>query len=125
MAGVIAAQGGQLRLNAEVDEILFEAGRATGVRLADGQVLAADVVVSNADAGHTYDRLLRNHAAPSNGRPAKLARKRWSMGLFVWYFGTKGTRLKWPDVGHHTIVVGPRYRSISGTSSFAASWPMT
>jgi phytoene desaturase len=77
--------------------------------LTDGQVLAADVVVSNADSGHTYDRLLRNHRKKS-WTPAKLARKRWSMGLFVWYFGTKGTKLKWPDVGHHTIVVGPRYK---------------
>jgi phytoene desaturase len=32
------------------------------------------------------------------------------MGLFVWYFGTKGTREMWPDAGHHTIMVGPRYR---------------
>ncbi len=109
MAAVIAAQGGTLRLNAEVDEILIDGGRATGVRLADGQVIAADVVVSNADAGHTYDRLLRNHRR-KRSNSAKLARRRWSMGLFVWYFGTRGTRLKWPDVGHHTILVGPRYR---------------
>lgn len=109
MAGVIASQGGHLRLNAEVDEVLFHNGRAAGVRLADGQVLSADIVVSNADAGHTYDRLLRN-LPTKRYTPAKLARKRWSMGLFVWYFGTKGTRLKWPDVGHHTIVVGPRYK---------------
>ena len=56
MAGLIADQGGTLRLNAEVDEILLSDGRATGVRLTDGQVLAADVVVSNTDSGHTYDR---------------------------------------------------------------------
>ena len=109
MAGVIASQGGTLELNAEVDEILLENNRAKGVRLTDGQTLSADVVVSNADAGHTYDRLLRNQPR-TRWTKAKLARKRWSMGLFVWYFGTKGTRLKWPDVGHHTIVVGPRYR---------------
>lgn len=109
MSGVIAAQGGQLRLNAEVDEILLEGGRTVGVRLTDGQVVAASIVVSNADAGHTYDRLLRNHPR-RRWTPGKLARKRWSMGLFVWYFGTKGTRLKWPEVGHHTILVGPRYR---------------
>ena len=32
------------------------------------------------------------------------------MGLFVWYFGTKGTAKMWKDVGHHTVVVGPRYK---------------
>jgi phytoene desaturase len=109
MAGVIAAQGGQLRLNAEVDEILLTQGRARAVRLVGGETLGADVIVSNADAGHTYDRLMRNHPR-KRWTPAQLARKRWSMGLFVWYFGTKGTKLKWPDVGHHTIVVGPRYK---------------
>jgi phytoene desaturase len=34
------------------------------------------------------------------------------MGLFVWYFGTKGTRGKWADVGHHTILNGPRYKGL-------------
>lgn len=109
MAKVIALQGGRLMLDTEVDEILLRDGRATGVRLVDGATIPADVVVSNADAGHTYDRLLRNQPR-RRWTTRKLGRKRWSMGLFVWYFGTKGTRLKWPDVGHHTIVVGPRYK---------------
>lgn len=109
MAGVIRSQGGQVQLNAQVDEILLAEGRARGVRLTDGQMLPADVVVANADAGHTYDHLLRNHPR-KRWTPGKLARKRWSMGLFVWYFGTRGTRLKWPEVGHHTILVGPRYK---------------
>ena len=34
------------------------------------------------------------------------------MGLFVWYFGTKGTAGKWADVGHHTILNGPRYKGL-------------
>ena len=37
---------------------------------------------------------------------------RWSMGLFVWYFGTKSTSGMWQDVGHHTILNGPRYRGL-------------
>ena len=34
------------------------------------------------------------------------------MSLFVWYFGTKGTRDMWTDVGHHTILNGPRYTGL-------------
>ena len=34
------------------------------------------------------------------------------MGLYVWYFGTKGTADKWADVGHHTIVNGPRFKGL-------------
>jgi len=44
--------------------------------------------------------------------PKKLAGRRWSMGLFIWYFGTKDTRDKWSDVGHHTILSGPRYKGL-------------
>ena len=111
MQRVIEDQGGTVRFGAEADEILFEGDRAAGVRLADGARIAADIVVSNADSGHTYDRLLRNRPR-RRWTAARLRRTRWSMGLFVWYFGTKGTRGLWPDVGHHTVVNGPRYRGL-------------
>ncbi len=109
MVRVIRAQGGTVVQGAEVDEVLVQKGRASGVRLVSGAEIPAAVVVSNADAGHTYDRLLRNQPR-KRWTPPKLKRARWSMGLFVWYFGTKGTREMWRDVGHHSIVVGPRYR---------------
>ncbi|PZX18908.1 phytoene desaturase [Palleronia aestuarii] len=111
MARVVAEQGGEVRQGAEVDEILIENGKATGVRLVDGSVDRADVVVSNADAGHTYERLLRNHPR-RRWTQAKLGRRRWSMGLYVWYFGTRGTAGMWSDVGHHTILNGPRYKGL-------------
>ncbi len=111
MARVIEDQGGALLLGEEVDEILVENGAAAGVRLTGGEVLKAPLIVSNADAGHTYRRLLRNHRK-RRWTDAKLKRARWSMGLFVWYFGTKGTRGLWPDVGHHTILNGPRYAGL-------------
>jgi phytoene desaturase len=109
MVRVIRDQGGQVVQNAEVDEILVRDNRAVGVRLTDGATHTADVVVSNADAGHTYDRLLRNRPR-RRWTSARLGRARWSMGLYVWYFGTRGTRNLWKDVGHHSIVVGPRYK---------------
>lgn len=111
MAGVVADQGGTIRLGEEVDEILIRNGRAGGVKLASGEVMTADVVVSNADAGHTYSRLLRNRAR-RRWTDRKLDSRRWSMGLFVWYFGTSGTRGMWPDVGHHTILSHPRYQGL-------------
>jgi phytoene desaturase len=58
--------GRQVLLNTEVDEILVPAAAPPACGWPDGGA-AADVVVSNADAGHTYDRLLRNHP-----------RKRWT-----------------------------------------------
>jgi phytoene desaturase len=111
MTRVIEDQGGMVIQNAEVDEITVENGRATGVVTSDGDRVTADVVVSNADPGTTYDHLLRNHAK-RRWTSKKLSKARWSMGLFVWYFGTKGTAGKWADVGHHTILNSPRYKGL-------------
>ena len=111
MVKVISAQGGQVRQGVEVDEIVLREGRAVGVRLVSGEVIGADIVVSNADAGHTYERLMRNVPKRRWTAP-KLRRTRWSMSLFVWYFGTKGTAAMWPEVGHHTILNGPRYEGL-------------
>jgi phytoene desaturase len=111
MAKVVRAQGGVIRHETQVDEIHVEDGAATGVSLTDGTRLDAGLVVSNADAGHTYDHLLRNHTK-RRWTSRKLSRRRWSMGLYVWYFGTKGTADMWPDLGHHTIQNGPRFTGL-------------
>jgi phytoene desaturase len=105
---LIEGQGGRLRTHAEVQEIVVEDGRVRGVRLASGETLAADIVVSNADAADTYLNLV-----PGRWRRrwtnARLERAKYSMSLFVWYFGT---RRRWLDVQHHTILLGPRYRGL-------------
>jgi len=71
-------------------------------------LIPADIVVSNADIGWTYSQLLRN-----------TKRKRWtdrkvdaldySMGVFVWYFGTNR---RYDDLAHHTVLMGPRYEGL-------------
>jgi len=108
MAGLIAGQGGTIRCNAEVREIIVRDGAARGVRLADGEAIAADIIVSNADSAWTYRHLV----PPAHRRrwtDRRLERARYSMGLFVWYFGT---RRRYPDLAHHTILLGPRYRGL-------------
>ena len=111
MVAVIRAQGGRVLLGVEADEIVVEGGAAKGVRLADGRMMRAGLVVSNADPAQTYARLLRGHRR-RRWTDARLGRRRWSMGLFVWYFGTRGTARMWRDVGHHTILNGPRYEGL-------------
>lgn len=111
MGRVVIDQGGQIIPETTVDQILTKGKRVTGVRLENGREIAADIVVSNADPGHTYDQLLRQHAK-KRWNKNRLHNSKWSMGLFVWYFGTKGTSHKWSDVGHHTILNGPRYRGL-------------
>lgn len=108
MVGLIRGQGGELHCASEVSEITVKDGRATGVRLADGAAVAADLVVSNADSAWTYRHLLPPESR-SRWTDRKIDRSRYSMGLFVWYFGT---RKQYPDVKHHTILLGPRYRGL-------------
>ncbi len=108
MAGLVEKQGGVLRYNAEVQRILVNDGRAAGVELAGGEQIAADIVVSNADPAWTYGKLLGHHPR-KRWSDRKLARARYSMSLFVWYFGTSR---KFDDVYHHTMVLGPRYREL-------------
>ena len=107
LAGLIRGQGGTLRCGADVARIRVEGGSATGVVLAGGETIAADIVVSNADSAFTYGTLLGGATRRWNTR--RLNRASSSMGLFVWYFGT---RKKYPEVDHHTILMGPRYRGL-------------
>jgi phytoene desaturase len=111
MARVVEAQGGAVMLGEEVAAIDHAAGRATGVTLRGGGRLPAALVVSNADPAHTYGTLLADRPK-RRWTGARFRRARWSMGLFVWHFGTRGTRALWPDAGHHTILSGPRYAGL-------------
>lgn len=108
LAGLIEGQGSTMRYTSQVSRIVVEAGRARGVELEGGERIEADIVVSNADAAWTYRHLI----APEHRRTwtnAKIERSDYSMGLFVWYFGT---RRRYEDVPHHMMVLGPRYKAL-------------
>ena len=94
-------------LNTTVAQIVIENGRARGVKLADGQVIPAAVVVSDADPMFLYKSMVPD-AAQSMALKLK-RRSRLSMGLYVLYFGTKRT---YPNVAHHTIWLGARYKAL-------------
>ena len=108
MVRLIEGQGGSVRCSQEVTEITVRDGAASGVRLASGETLAARVVVSNADPAWTYGRLLPGFQR-QRWTDRKLDAARYSMSLFVWYFGTDR---QYADVGHHTMLLGPRYREL-------------
>lgn len=108
LARLIAHQGNVLRLNAEVRRIRVQNGAACGVELTDGSMIDADLVISDADAAYTYQTLLSEHPR-KRWTDRKLTRSRYSMGLFVWYFGTN---MQYHSVPHHAIIMGPRYRGL-------------
>ena len=108
LGALMERQGIEIRLNTTIDAVNIESGVAKGVTLADGQVLTADVVVSNADAAHLYRRMIKPSKQAASTR-MKLAAAHYSMGLFVLYFGTTRT---YREVAHHTIWMGSRYREL-------------
>ncbi len=108
LANLVAGQGGTIRYKTEVSQIVVQGSRATGVTLASGEAIPADIVVSNANSAWTYRKLL----PPDTRRrwtDRRLDRARYSMGLFLWYFGTDRC---YPELAHHTILLGPRYRGL-------------
>ncbi|MBM4263410.1 MAG: phytoene desaturase [Deltaproteobacteria bacterium] len=100
--------GGKIHYQSEVAEILTENEKVIGLRTQDGAREQFDVVVSNADVVHTYDRLLK-HAPEIGAMRHKLKRMAHSMSLFLIYFGV---RQNYPDLLHHNIIFGPRYREL-------------
>jgi phytoene desaturase len=101
---LIEGQGGTVRLNAEVREILSKDGAAVGVRLANGETMQASQIVCNADATWAYDNLIPGRRRRWTASKTKTSD--YSMGLFVWYFGTDR---RYDSLPHHSILLGPRY----------------
>jgi phytoene desaturase len=103
--------GGTLRLSSPVESVrLIES--AEGVQhellLGEGTRHSYGYVASNADVHHTYAKLYGG-VPTAQAAARKLQRSNWSMSLFVLYFGT---RRVYPNVAHHTVVFGPRYKQL-------------
>jgi len=106
--------GGTIQLNADVRSINVEkrSGKrvTTGVTLASGETIAADVVVSNADYATTYMKMIDKQHRTIN-RDALVKFRKQSMSLMVIYFGYR-KQAGDPDLQHHNIILGPRYEEL-------------
>jgi phytoene desaturase len=102
--------GGKIHYNVEVDEIIVDKGKAQGLLLKSGDVVPSDVVVSNADVAFTYRNMIR----PEFRRKytdEKIERMKYSMSLFVIYFGTN-RRYNDTNLKHHNIILSDRYKAL-------------
>jgi len=110
LVNLITEQGGRLHLESEIDEILVSDGKARGVRLKNGETHKADAIVSNADVAFTYKNLIdKKHRKKYTDR--KIERTKYSMSLFVIYFGTK-KQYRNQGLAHHNIILGKRYKEL-------------
>jgi len=90
----------------EVTEIISNNGKISGVKLDNQKEILSNNVICNADPPDVYEKLLKLNKTSSLFK-WKQNRMQYSMGLFVYYFGTKKT---YPDVEHHTIKFGDKYK---------------
>ncbi len=104
LGALMQRHGIQLQLNTDVDEIVVKNKQATGVRTSSGAILNADLVVFGGDPETCYEYLL-----PKKKIHRPRIKKQYSMGLYVLYFGTKKL---YPDVAHHSIWMGPRFKEL-------------
>lgn len=104
LGALMARQGITVKTGADVDKIITQGDSASGVKLASGEVLVADLVVFGGDPETCYSKLM------SDRKPAfELQKKHYSMGLYVLYFGT---RKLYPEIAHHSIWLAPRFKEL-------------
>jgi phytoene desaturase len=97
-----------IHFNSEVKEIRIADKKVLGVTLVNGLQMNADIVVSNADSAWTYKHLIASQHR-KHWTDQKIENGKYSMGLFVWYFGVNR---QYPDIPHHMMLLGDRYRGL-------------
>ncbi|MDB2655356.1 phytoene desaturase family protein [Candidatus Pelagibacter bacterium] len=90
----------------EVTKIISKNNKISGVQINNENIIEADNVICNADPPAVYEKLLNqnNNSLLFNW---KKNRMEYSMGLFVYYFGTKKV---YENIEHHTIKFGNKYK---------------
>lgn len=102
LAALAEKQGVEFLYNAPVERIQVDGGRATGLALADGRSLPADLVLANADLGYVYRSLL-----PDDRAADRLDRKEYGCATVMFYWGLDKP---YPQLGPHNLFFAGDYR---------------
>lgn len=108
LEALMRRQGITIRTHTEVKTLHTEGRHVKAVELASGEQLNADHIVFNGDPMYLYRHMMANQNLPLSTR-LKRDHSKLSMGLYVLFFGTDRT---YPEVAHHTIWMGQRYREL-------------
>ena len=98
-------EGIKIIKNSEVTKLITKKNKIISVEINNEDNIDADNVVCNADPPKVYENLI--NIKHSTMFKWKQNRMDYSMGLFVYYFGTKKV---YDDVAHHTIKFGNKYK---------------
>lgn len=91
IAPVIAGAGGTILTNAEVDELVVEQGRATGVRMKDGTIFSAETIISGAGIINSYQKMMPKATVAKHGLMDQVQKVKPSVAHACLYMGFKGT----------------------------------
>jgi phytoene desaturase len=101
-------KGVNIFLNSEITKIITTDKMVEGIETEDGKFTKADYLITNADPIYTNSNLIGHKKISLHNKFVQKTAKH-SMGLFVLFFGTK---VKYDDIAHHTIWMGPRYKEL-------------
>ena len=99
-------EGIKVLKDSEVTEIITDDKNVTSVKINNSTIIECDYVVCNSDPPNVYKNLIKSKNNYSFLFKQKMKRMDYSMGLFVYYFGSKK---QYKDVAHHTIYFGKTY----------------
>ena len=102
MADIFQEEGGDLRLNAEVASFEYTGDKVSSVVLADGEKLACDDLVVNADYAHARSLIFGKKKIAAE----ELARKKFSCSTYMLYLGLDKI---YEDEPHHHILFADDY----------------
>ena len=92
--------------DAEVTEIISKNKDVKAVKINNSKIIDCDYVVCNSDPPNVYKNLIKSKDNYNFLFKQKMKRMDYSMGLFVYYFGSKK---QYKNVAHHTIYFGKSY----------------
>jgi phytoene desaturase len=92
--------------NAEVTEILTKNKVVKSIEINKSEVIDCDYIICNSDPPNVYKNLIKSKNNYNFLFKQKMKKMDYSMGLFVYYFGSKK---KYNNVAHHTIYFGESY----------------
>ena len=99
-------EGVKILKDSEVTEIITEDKNVKAVKINNSKIINCNYVICNSDPPNVYKNLIKSKKNYSFLFKQKMKRMNYSMGLFVYYFGSKR---KFKDVAHHTIYFGKSY----------------
>jgi phytoene desaturase len=101
-------EGIEVIKNAEVTEMLSSDNKIDGVQINNKDNLYGNYVICNSDPPNVYKNLIKSKKKYGFLFNQKVKRMNYSMGLFVYYFGSKK---QFKEVAHHTIYFGKSYEN--------------